>query len=71
MPKPKPDCSIQITFRSGKRYRIDLFWKYAYEARNMFSIRFTDDNGDRKEGSGTISRVTDRMRRLLVQELRR
>ena len=69
MSKPRPSCTITIKFDSGKRYQIDLFPKCYYFARRAFDTKFTDDAGETRNGSGTITKIIDRLRRLLVKEL--
>ena len=69
MSKPRPSCTITINSESGKRYKIDLFPKCVYLAKRVFDIKFADNTGETRSGSGTITKIIDRLRRLLVQEL--
>ena len=70
MGKPKPKCTFVIKLDSGRKYKIDLYKKYFWSSRRLFDIKFTDETGETKIGQGTISQLVDRIRRLLVKELR-
>jgi hypothetical protein len=73
MARNKPDLKIVLNFKTGKCFKIDL---YLYLIAGgflgkYFKIKFTDCDGSQRTNNngGTISKLVDRIRKLIVAEL--
>ena len=69
MPKNRPVCTISLRFKSGRKFRVDLFRSRLLPGRKRFEVKFTDHDGEVRNGSANVTKVIDRLRRLIVKEI--
>lgn len=69
MPRRRPLCTISLRFDSGRKFRIDLYRSLLLPGRKMFSVKFTDYEGQARTGSANVTKLVDRLRRLIVREI--
>jgi hypothetical protein len=60
---------ISLKFRSGRRFRIVLYRNRSTPARRLFEIKFVAADGEVRHGSATVTKVIDRLRRLIVKKI--